>query len=1119
MDYTLDFLRESPTVEEIRTASVPTGVVTFLLSDVEGSTRLWEGDEELMRAAIARHYELLDTAIELHGGVRPVEQGEGDSVVGAFSRPSDAIAAAVDVQRAFAQEPWPEGTALRIRLALHTGVAQVREEGYYVGRAVIRCARLRATAHGGQTVLSAATRDLVADRLPSGVTLRDLGPHRLKDLGQPERVWQLCHPDLVNDFPPLRSLNAVANNLPAQLTSFVGRDRELGEVDQTLQDARLVTLIGAGGCGKTRLAVHVAAEAAERHPDGVRWVELGPVSAPRMVAYTVARTFGLVEEEDRPVIDTLCEQLAGSNALVILDNCEHVIEPCAELAQALLRAAPALRILATSREPLGVPGELTYRVPSLDDEAGIRLFMERAAQVRPGFTADGADAEAVAEICRHLDGLPLAIELAAARVRMMPPVRIAAALDDRFRLLTGGGRTVLPRQQTLELSVAWSHDLLDKVEKALLRRLSVFAGGFTLEAAESVCADGVVDAYGVLEVLSRLVDKCLVQADVSDAEGRYRLLETIRVYAQGKLVETSESEATRARHSDYYLALAERAEPELVLRDGAAWLDVLDREHYNLFSAAEWCDATGAYEPLLRLVTALTLFFELRSHLAEGGRWFARALARDEGPSAIRARALWGAAHVALYGGDFEAWGRYAPEALAMAEEVDDEAALCRALNINGLATAWLTPEVDRGRAMLEQSLELGRKHGDNWAVADGLKIVTVTWMFQDDYENLAAPLAEFLKVSERLGNRFFIAWYHMTIGWVATHRGDLALAEHEFQVGLEEDQGVGGAAKLCASTAGIAIALLGEIEALTGRYEEAEARLVTFLGRAAATGDYLGAPWGIPILARLLVGCGRSEEARDTIGPFVDLMRPLGVPYHVADGLGVLGAAHLAAGEYDAAEAALTEAKGLATTIRNPWLAGRANNHLGELARARGDSAQAEDLHHEALAQRTTAGLLPGVAESLEALAGLAADQESVAEATRLWGAASALREAMGLARWPADQPAYEADVAKASRSLGEEAFNAAWAEGAALGIGEAVAYASRARGERKRPSSGWGSLTPTELEVVKLVAKGLTNPEIGERLFIGRGTVKTHLAHVFTKLDLGTRSELAAEVTRRGL
>ncbi len=359
MESISDFLRESRTVEEGLAVSLPTGVVTFLLSDVEGSTRLWEGAEALMRAAVARHYDLLDAAIALHGGVRPIEQGEGDSVVGAFIRPSDAVAAALDIQRAFAEELWPEGAALRVRVALHTGEAQLRGDDYYVGRAVIRCARLRAVAHGGQTILASATRDLVADRLPDGAALRDLGSHRLKDLGQPERVWQLCHPDLVNEFPPLRSLDAVANNLPAQLTSFVGRDRELGEVGRALHEARLVTLIGAGGCGKTRLAVHAAAEAAERHPDGARWVELAPVSVPRLVAYTVARTFGLVEEEGRPVIDTLCEQLAGANALVILDNCEHVIEPCAELAQALLQAAPALRVLATSREPLGVPGELT----------------------------------------------------------------------------------------------------------------------------------------------------------------------------------------------------------------------------------------------------------------------------------------------------------------------------------------------------------------------------------------------------------------------------------------------------------------------------------------------------------------------------------------------------------------------------------------------------------------------------------------------------------------------------------------------------------------------------------------------------------------------------------------
>jgi hypothetical protein len=326
---------------------------------------------------------------------------------------------------------------------------------------------------------------------------------------------------------------------------------------------------------------------------------------------------------------------------------------------------------------------------------------------------------------------------------MMPPAGIAAALDDRFRLLTGGGRTALPRQQTLELSVAWSHDLLDDAEKAMLRRPAVFAGGFTLDAAESVCADGIVDAYGVLEVLSRLVDKSLVQADVTEGEGRYRLLETIRVYAQAKLLDAGESEATRDRHRDYFLSLAERLEPELMLQDGKVWLNHLEVERDNLFSAAEWCDANGDYEPLLRLLTALVFFFELHSHLAQAGRWFARALAYDERPSPLRARALWGAAHVALYGGDFEGLGRYAPQALAMAEELGDEVALCRALNTNALATAWLTEDLDGGRAMFERSATLGRELGDNWALADGLKLTTFAWMLQDDYVNITLRRAD----------------------------------------------------------------------------------------------------------------------------------------------------------------------------------------------------------------------------------------------------------------------------------------------------------------------------------------------------------------------------------------
>jgi predicted ATPase/class 3 adenylate cyclase/DNA-binding CsgD family transcriptional regulator len=1108
------FVDDSSAVSSEGDRSLPTGVVTFLLSDVEGSTRLWEGDQQAMGAAIARHYELLDAAIVLHGGVRPVEQGEGDSVVGAFARPSDALAAALDAQRAFAREPWAEGGALRIRLALHTGEAQLRGDDCYVGRTVIRCARLRGIAHGGQTVLSAATSDLVGDRLPEGVTLRDLGSHRLKDLGRPERVWQLCHPDLVNDFPSLRSLTTVVNNLPAQLTSFVGRDEELAELGRALEAARLVTLTGAGGCGKTRLALHAAAEVAERHPDGVWWVDLAPVSVADLVAYTVARTFGLVEEEGRSLVETLGDQLAGFDALVVLDNCEQVLEPCARLAEALLRAAPALRIVATSREPLGISGELTWRVPSLDEEAGIRLFVERAAQVRPGFTAKGDDAEAVTQVCRRLDGLPLAIELAAARVRMMPPPRIAAALDDRFRVLTGGSRTVLPRQQTLEMSVAWSHDLLDAAERALLRRLSVFAGGFTLDAAESVCADEIMDRYAVLDVLSRLVDKSLVQVDVDDPEGRYRLLETIRLYARGRLVEWGESDATRDRHRDFFLALAERAEPELALADGPSWLARLERDHDNLWGALEWCDTLGAYEPFLRLVTALTLFFELHSHLQAGGRWFARALARDEGPSAIRARALWGAAHVALYGDDFETLGRRAPEALEMARKVGDAWAMGRALNTNGLVRAVLLPEPEPARAMLEESIAVGQKLGDNWVVADGWKMMTVAWMVQDDYTGLAPALAQFRRVAERLGNRFFIAWYHCTVGWASLHQGDFATAERALELALDYDKELSGAA-----TAGYAAAWLGEIESLTGRYDDAEARLRPFIERAAATGDSLGLPSAVLALARLLLGRGAPADARDLLEPMVERLRPLGVPLHVSPGLCILGAAHLAIGGHQAAEAALKEAKVLATTISNPWAAAHASHSLGELARRRGDISQAEDLLHEALTLRARGGLRPGVAESLEALAVLATGRESHTEAARLFGAASALRTRMGLARWPADQAGYDNDLAGTRDPLGEDVFEAAWAEGQALTVNEAVAYASRARGERKRPSAGWASLTPTEVEVVKLLAQGLTNPQIGGRLFIGRGTVKTHLAHVFAKLGVTTRAELATEATRRGL
>jgi predicted ATPase/class 3 adenylate cyclase/DNA-binding CsgD family transcriptional regulator len=1121
MDMTRDELAALGAMDDTTTTGValPGGVVTFLLSDVEGSTRLWEGDESEMGAAIARHYELLDAAVLLHGGVRPVEQGEGDSVVGAFTNPSDAVAAALEAQRAFAAETWPGGRELRIRIALHTGQAQLRGSGYYVGRAVIRCARLRAVAHGGQTVLSAATRDLVGDRLPEGISLRDLGSHRLKDLGEPERIWQLCHPDLADDFGPLRSLDAVNNNLPAQLTSFVGRDGELAELRVVLADARLVALTGAGGCGKTRLAAHAAAEVAEAHPDGVWWVELGPLADPGLVAITVARTLGVREEETRPILDTLCERAANLDALVVLDNCEHLTDACAEVVERLLGAAPAVRILATSREPLGVPGERTWRVPSLTGASAARLFMERAAQVRRDFAPGDEELATITSICERLDGIPLAIELAAARSRMMPPAKIAAGLDDRFRLLTGGGRRALPRQQTLEMSVAWSHDLLSEDERVLLRRLSVFVGGFTLESAEAACSADPVDPYAVLDLVANLVDKSLVQAD-HDAEGRYRLSETLRLYAAQRLLSAGEADATRDAHLGYFVGLAEELEPEIVRSDGPSCLARLEREHDNLRAAMEWADSTDADEAFLRLTTSLTIFWELHGHMQTGGGWAARALQHPGEASPARARALWGAAHLALYRGDGPGIERYILPALSMAEEVGDSRALARILNTHGLLQALSEPAA--AHATLDRSIALAKSLGDDWAVGDGWKMRTCAHLFAEDFDGLAKANRELLAVAQRLGNRFFTGWYFCAAGWASVRRGELSDADSALRQALHADELLGGA-----STAGIADMLLAEAEALSGRPVDAEARVRAFLNRRPSFGgrerglypDDFGLQVGIPTLGQLLVARGEPGEARDLMAPFAQALQDVGVPPFLAWALWVLGGAYAGAGDYDTARETLRQARTVAAEVGSPWSTAHADHRLGAVAHRGGDLAAAEDLHHQALAVRTGRGLMPGVVDSLEALAGIGTDQESFTEATRLYAAADRMRRMLGLHRWLSDLTTHETELDRLRKALGGSAFDTAWGEGTGLGLGEAVAYATRARGERKRPSSGWGSLTPTELDVVKLAAQGMTNPDIAERMFIGRGTVKTHLAHVFDKLGVASRAELAAEATRRSL
>ena len=547
--------------------SLPTGTVTFLLADLAASSQSRERPPEAMVAATLRYAAVLDETIGLHGGVRLVEPGEARGVIGAFSRASDAMAAALDAQRALVVEPWPNGLVVRTRMAVHTGEARLRDEGDYFGDSVLHCARLRSIGHGGQVLVAATTAALTADRLPEGAGLVDLGPHRLTDLRRAERVWQLVHPGLPHHFPALRSLDAFRHNLPVQMTPLVGREADLGAIGRLLAEERLVTLTGSGGVGKTRLALAVAAEGLERFPGGVWLVPLAGVADSDAVAAAALAAVGAYHASGMSLVELLGLALGNEPSLLLLDNCEHLVEGCAQLAADLLSANPAASVLATSREPLDVPGEVSWRVPSLDTPPAehtmalatlsqydaVRLFIDRARRARPSFVVTEHNAPAVAQICHRLDGIPLALELAAARCRQLSPERIAQDLDNRFRLLTGGARTVLPRHRTLAASIDWSHDRLDSAESTAFRRLGVFAGPFPLEAAESVVSGGGdLESVEVFELLSRLVDKSLVSVeDGPEGEPCYRLLESLRAYALDRLRAVGELKLFRDAHASW----------------------------------------------------------------------------------------------------------------------------------------------------------------------------------------------------------------------------------------------------------------------------------------------------------------------------------------------------------------------------------------------------------------------------------------------------------------------------------------------------------------------------------------------------------------------------------------
>ncbi|MFZ3347573.1 ATP-binding protein, partial [Mycobacterium sp.] len=752
-------------------ALLPTGMATLLLADVEGSTRLWETQPEEMTAALVRFNQTVSEVIAAHGGVRPVEQGEGDSFVAAFARASEAVACALELQRA----PL---APIRLRIGVHTGEVQLRDEGNYAGPTINRTARLRDLAHGGQTVLSGATEDLVVDRLPAGAWLTDLGTHPLRDLPRPERVVQLCHPDLRDDFPPLRTAETVvSHNLPVQLSSFVGRGAQMTDVEKLLVDNRLVTLTGAGGAGKTRLGVEIAARIAAEFGDSVWYVDLAPVTHPGIVPVAVARALGLPDQPGRSTMDTLLRFVRDRQMLVVLDNCEHLLDASAELVVALLGAAPGLTLLATSREPIGVAGEVSWRVPSLSlAHEAIELFVDRARRARPDFAVDDDNAPAVGEICRRLDGMPLAIELAAARVRALSVAEILEGLHDRFRLLTGGARTAVRRQQTLRASVDWSHALLTEPERVLFRRLAVFLGGFDLDAAQAVAGSGDVERYQVLDLLSLLVDKSLVVAENSGGRTRYRLLETVRQYALEKLAESGEADAIRSRHRDHYTGLAG-------LLDAPAGSDYEQRieqaesEIANLRAAFLWSRENSDVELALALASSLQPLWLARGRFREGLAGFDAVLTEDNAQHAevaavVRARALADRAVLATLMGAADSLDQ-AQEALAIAREVDDPALLARALTACSVIAVFANPAL--ARAYFAEAIGLARALDDWWRLSQLLAWQAVGAAVAGDPIATRAAGQEGRDLAEAIGDRFHSRQCRWSLAVAQVMQGDLA--------------------------------------------------------------------------------------------------------------------------------------------------------------------------------------------------------------------------------------------------------------------------------------------------------------------------------------------------------
>jgi predicted ATPase/class 3 adenylate cyclase len=823
---------------------LPSGTVTFLFTDIEGSTRLWQQHPKTMPIALARHHALLQESFERNNGY--VFQIMGDAFCAAFATATDALNAAIKAQRALRDEPWGEISLLKVRMAVHTGPAEVKAGDYTSGEygsglTLSHTARLLSAGHGGQILLTLAAAELVQDYLSEDVTLRDMGAPRLKDLVRAGTIYQAVIPDLMSDFPPLKTVDVSPNNLPLQLTSFIGREEEISQVKELLTQSRMLTMIGAGGSGKTRLALQVAAGILDTYPDGVWLVELASLTDPTLVLQTISAVLGIREQTGQPSLKAVVDFVCGKEILLLMDNCEHLIEVCAQIADNLLHACPNVSLIATSRERLDIEGEHIFYVPSLElpslvptsslkdiaQSEAVRLLHERAVAIQPSFEINIINSYAVTQICHRLDGIPLAIELAAARFRMLSPEQIASRLDDRFRLLTTGSRTALPRHQTLSALIDWSHDLLSEEERVLFRRLSVFSGGWTLDAAEQVGSSGDsfesrIETEEVLELLDSLASKSLVIVDEQDGDTRYGMLKTIRAYSLTRMREASEEEQVRRAHLNYFLKLAEMSEPELLGDERAHWDRRLELEQDNLRGALAWAltekSTTIDAESGSLVAGTMFMYWYMHGYLNEGRRWLDLALARFQGRTMARAKALSGSGTLAWQQGDYT------------------DASIC-----------------------FDESIQLWRELGIDDGLAEAQHFSGHLEFDQRNYDLAKELFAESLDYYQQVGDTQRILTLMSDIGLVAYHLGDYASAQKSFEEALLRWRERGNQE----SVADV-LNRLGDLARVDGRYDLARSYYEESLELFRTMNAKLGIASGLHKLGQVSRHQGRDERARE---------------------------------------------------------------------------------------------------------------------------------------------------------------------------------------------------------------------------------------------------------------